>query len=435
MSRLEYASWGSQSVSMRLHGGIHIQELPRIEPEAADREHSSITSELSKSRQCLSDSLTDDSACPFPLSRPISSAGLHSTPGCKTTVHDSPERSSAYISSPVSVSQKYILFGGPGFSLGVLDCSSRDGVERLPVPLPLNAQESFWEHSFSEVLSVSLVGESQLWVGTESGSLHVFELTPNLKLTQPIYTTVNGPILCMAHRYVQKQVQDKAAAATTTTPTGTTATHAPRTTKLTTKRLLEIVVGTPSGDLTVIRGSADSSGRLVLKEALQNPRKVLQLATVTSSMKQHHSVMHYAAESYDSYSSASTTAACSVSCHCIVHVDSSHQDSGRGSVSDSSEGYWWCGCGTDIVILRNWEQIAVLDALLGKPQVSNSANPQSVMDLVVSDVGVWSFVSWSSTVVLWDTAPNFSQKMKVTCWYVLCYKLLCVCVCVRSFKF
>ena len=196
-----------------------------------------------------------------------------------------------------------------------------------------------------------LVGESQVWVGTESGSLHVFDLTPDLRLSRHQYTSLTAPILCITTRQVAERARS----------------HDSRT---------EVLLGSLSGTVTIINADLDERGGL--KNPLKGLRKLIQLSSGEEE--------------------------CSVDC--IVHVNCSGTET------------YWCSCKDSIVILSrsNWKEIGRVDGR-GNAPIQPYGDAPHVTHLVSSECGVWSCISHSSTVLLWDT-KEFAPKLQVTCWYV-----------------
>ena len=151
--------------------------------------------------------------------------------------------SSSPVNHPVS-HNKFILSGGPGFSLALLD-SCAGSVDRLPVPLPakFGPLTDVAAMTNAEILCISLVGDTQLWAGTESGGLHVYELSSELRLTNALYSSVEGPILCICG-YVNRPTTD-------------------------------VVIGTFNGNILILSGPSDDRGGL--RDPFKNPRTVVPL--------------------------------------------------------------------------------------------------------------------------------------------------------------
>lgn len=142
---------------------------------------------------------------------------------------------------------KFILSGGPGFSLALLD-SLAGSVDRLPVPLPVKfgPGTDVAAMTNAEIVCVALVGETQVWAGTESGGLHVYELSSELRLTNALYSSVESPVLCICGHPSR--------------PTST-----------------DVVIGTFNGNILVFSGPSDERGGL--KDPFKNPRIVVQLGS------------------------------------------------------------------------------------------------------------------------------------------------------------
>ena len=335
MSRFEKICWGSSSIQMKVHGSINIPELT--------------SSPLSP---CTSDPL-----CPQPLADNDHTSLFSPTP----SVDSGRSTGSVLGSSP-----KYLLHGGPGFSLGLLD-STLGTTKHLPVPLPssfslldMATSDNF---SLSEVLSAAFAGDAQVWVGTESGSLHVFDLTPDLRLGSHAFTKLPDPVSCIATR--QPSIVDESLPVVN----GSLVRGA--------RTRTEILVGSSNGNLTVIAGEADERGGL--RNPLKCPRKVIQLG------------------GFEEGGSLCVSSIALVTC--------------------SGVETYWCACGASIVILRrsDWREMVRLDGCAGLPLLSDELSREiHISQLLVTEIGVWSSTSHSSTVLLWDT-QTFSTKMKIIC--------------------
>lgn len=148
-------------------------------------------------------------------------------------------------SSPVTPFHKFILSGGPGFSLALLD-SLAGSVDRLPVPLPIKfgPATDMAAMTNAEILCVALIGETQVWAGTASGGLHVYALSSELRLTNALYNRVEGPVLCICGHSNRPNCTD-------------------------------VVIGTFNGNILVFSGPSDERGGL--KDPFKNPRVVVRL--------------------------------------------------------------------------------------------------------------------------------------------------------------
>lgn len=264
----------------------------------------------------------------------------------------SPLASPRYL--PLFHSQRLLACGGPGFSLAVIDCET-GATDQLSVPFPRDqlelAPEDLTDFTFHNITSISVVGERQLWAGTSSGTLHIFELTESLRLQKHSLIKINEPILCIASRPMECVFPSEAPL----TSLG------PQT---------EVLLGIPHGYIVILEGRADLQGRL--QDVLRLPRKVIR------------------------FTDSSTN--CAV--NCIVHV------------SEGSETYW-CSCGSTIVVLarHNWQKLQQINARPSLPP-SSPSHPE-VRHLVASESGIWSCISQSSTITLWDKT-NYSAKLHIT---------------------
>lgn len=318
MSRIEKVSLKCEALSMKIRGSINI-------PEVAIHGISDLpsTEEVSSETPCFSSPAFSD---------------------------DSGRCTGKYWPS-----SKYFVFGGPGFSIGILD-SVTGSLERLPIPVPTPlSQEATDASSFSlsEVTCLTLAGESQVWAGTETGSLHVFGLDAQhgLRLTNHGYSKLPDPISCLRVEQLAR---------------GSPGGHRTRT---------ELLVGSINNTLTIISGEADERGGL--RNVIRCPRKLIHLG------------------SGDGESSNGV--------HCIALVT---------PITGIADQSYWCGCGPNIVILRrsNWK---ILNTL-GRSNGLSCEVEAFVSHLEATDYGVWCTMSQSPTMLLWDT-KEFSPKLKISC--------------------
>ena len=358
MSQLEKVLWKSESVPVNIWGSLNIPEV------AVPPKHLPLMDSISLT---VDEPLTADES--LSTDEPLSADQQAFSPTFS-------EDSGRWTGMALWSSSKYFVHGGPGFSIGILDSTS-GMVECLPVPFPtlslLDTLDATNNFSISEVTSLSLAGEAQIWAGTEAGTLHVFELSPGPRLTKHGYSKLPDPISCL--RTDQQAVSRD--------------THLYRRqngTKIIPART-EILVGSANGNLTVISGEADERGGLL--HVNNCPRKVIQLG---------------GGQKY-----------CKVQSIALV------------SMLNSEDSYW-CGCGSRIIILyrSSWKVLAKLDALIGFPQNSPSSSPVDgggrhasisylqVRHLESTDHGVWSSMEHSPAMVLWDT-QHFTPKLKISC--------------------
>lgn len=322
MSRIEKVSLKNEELSMRIRGCINI-------PEVAGPPDLSVSME----------------AEPPPLS---SQSPAHSEDSGRGTGTD------------VWPSSKYLVHGGPGFSIGVLD-STTGSLECLPVPVPtlsfLEANDA-GNFSLSEVTCLTLAGEVQVWAGTEAGTLHVFDLKldPCLRLSNHGYSKLPGPVSCLR----AEQVRDRRPVTRT-----------------------EVLVGSRDNTLTLISGESDERGSL--RNVSKCPRKVIQLKASKDGEESCNGV------------------------HCIALVTPL-------MTGATKEEHYWCGCGPSIVILRrsSWKVLGSLSKTNGLPS-SDINDDMYVSALEATEYGVWCAVNHSPTMLLWD--PNtFDLKMEISCW-------------------
>ena len=285
-----------------------------------------------------------------------------------TTLNHQPERFSMCSPRQLWPSHKYLAYGGPGFSIAAID-SVTGSSERIPVPMPTPTNmESVAYDDFSqaEVLSMTVVGESQIWAGTESGSLHVFDIALDLRSKQPelrfvkhMYTSLNDSVHCI----VSQQLSIRSLSGESPDRL------------LRSSARVEVLLGSTHGNITIISGESDERGGL--KNALKCPRKVVQLSNFEEESSQ---------------------------INCIAQVSCTGIET------------YWCGCGGDIVVLRrsDWKELVRLEGASGSPS-RPGRKPTQIMQLLASECGVWSYTSSSSTISLWDTR-DFAPKLHITCW-------------------
>ena len=316
MSRLEKIAWQNEAVPMNILGSVNIPEFsgPPLHDSLKEIDH-------------ISPTFSIDSG--------------HST---------------SSISTEVWPSHSYLLHGGPGFSVAVFD-SSVGAVSRVPIPVPLALPvDSSHDHfSFSKITAVSLAGESQVWAGTESGSLHVLDLTPELRFSKHSYTNLLDPVTCILSLQ-----------------------HSGPSTSKGERSNVDIVIGSPNGNLTIISG--ESNERKGLKNSLKCPRKLIQLG------------------GFEDDGSTSINCVTLVTCEGVEVC--------------------WCGCGGSIVVLRcsDWREVARLNVCEDmSPPPDDIAPSVHVSGLLATEGGVWSTLSHSSSLTLWDR-ERFTPKITITCW-------------------
>ena len=262
-------------------------------------------------------------------------------------------------------SQRLLACGGPGFSMAVIDCETGTS-DQLLVPFPHMPQEQFEllpddlvEFTFHDISTMTLIGERQLWAGTSSGTLHIFELTSSpscsssVRLKEHTLIKINEPILSMACRPSEYVFRSDSPLAN----------FGPQT---------EVLLGVPYGYIIIFAGAVDQQGRL--QDVSKLPRKVVRL----------------------------TNSSIDCAVNSIVHT------------TDGTSETYWCSCGSKIVVLqrRTWQKLQEIDTGAGFPS-SSPLHPE-VERLHSSDYGVWSSTANSSTVTLWDTTTPHTAKLHIT---------------------
>ena len=329
MSRLESAHLGSVPVSMNVNGAVAVPEL---------------------------------SSDPLSTFSPTSSLD--------SAIGDSPR--------PAGSSSKYLAYGGPGFSIASFDAVT-GSVDRIPVPLPLSYAELAECVAFpqSTVLCVSVVGETQVWVGTEAGSLHVFELGRNLRFSSHSVTTLDGSLLCIASRQPNGDVSS---------PGDDT-----RLQMALQNQKINVLLGSSNGAVAIVSGEAVPSGGL--KDpgtVLRKPRKVLHLGEREERGREE--------EEEEGERRV----------NCIV----------AAQTPESGE-VFWCSYGRMIVVIERdgWEETDRFDGSRGHyPDSTPPPKDSEITQLLSSEQGTWSALSHSSTITLWDT-EQLTPKLTIACWY------------------
>lgn len=283
---------------------------------------------------------------------------------------------SAFASRPPSwnpslVSHKQLLYGAPDFSVAIVDIATGNN-ERLSIPAPrVTEKEDANSDRFAqgEVLTMGIVGESQVWAGTAKGTLHVFELAVDpelrseLRFSKHSYTTLTDPVLHIATRQSHERPSSTAADRLV----GRVG-HDAR---------MDVILGSPDGYVTVMSGDLDEQGGL--KNGLKCMRKVLRIGELGQAV---HYIAHVACAGIETY---------------------------------------WCGCGAEIVILRrsDWKENFRItkDLHLEIPQRLPGPEKPHVTQLLSSEQGMWSCLSDCSTVFLWDVL-DYTRKMHIKCRWV-----------------
>lgn len=318
MARLEAAHWGSIDVGMDLNGTIAMPEP------------SSDTTPLS------------------PTDSVDSAIGHSPRPSCN--------------------SGKYLSYGGPGFSVAGFDAITGN-VDRIPIPLPPASAEMTKLVAFpqSPVMCMAVVGETQVWVGTKAGSLHVFELSQDFRFTSHAITMLDSSILCITSQH--------SSIPNTSSQEEVTLQSAIR------SLWTDILLGLSEGVVMIISGAADQNG------GLRNP---------SSTLRKARKVLHLGREGEREGN---------VNCIAAVHM------AGGGEA-------FWCSYGRMVVVFHKdgWNEFGRFDGSLGHHKPHRAVPKGSeIIQLVSSEHGVWSALTNSSTISLWD-ANILAPKLHITCW-------------------
>ena len=354
--------------------GWKVQELP-INPKEMILITESISSPTSPTPNPTS-SLSSDSGLgsrPESIGSPTTSIGSPITSLDQSLSLDVMDLSSPRPNLPFC-SQRILTSSGPGFSLGLINCETGT-MDRLLVPVPSQILDSpsmdLMSFTLSEILSMCMMGDSQLWVGTDHGTLHCFEIShdrnqSNYKLKQHTFIAINEPIISITTRPTEYSLPHHELSPTSSTPLSTQTGH-PNS---------EVLLGVPYGYIVILKGEVDQRGRL--KDPLEKmSRRIIRLTN--------------------------SPVDCAV--NCIVH-----------SVHNKEEAYW-CVCGGSIIVLKssNWKQMAHIDIRRGQPVGLTEGSSQEVIQLLSTEIGIWSALSMSSTVTLWNKA-DYTPMIQLTYW-------------------
>ncbi len=198
-------------------------------------------------------------------------------------------------------------------------------------------------------------------IGTSIGTLHCFELTPDLRLKNHVFITINEPILCITSRPIEFIFPSILQPNTTL----------PASMSLTT----EIVIGLPYGYIIVFVGESDSKGHLKKAVDKLSSRRIVRF----------------------------TNSPVNCAVNAITHV-----------VSEKDGECYWCGCGDSIYVLRScdWKKVTQLQ---GRSEPGGGKEKQEVSKIISCDVGVWSYLTGISSISLWDKT-DFSLKLHLNYW-------------------
>lgn len=256
---------------------------------------------------------------------------------------------------------RMLAFGGPGFSVGLVNPRTGETV-RVPVPATDNFScDDPFKFTTSTIECVHAVGDYQIWVGTDQGTLHVFDFCPvSNRLANHCFVDLKESVTCITSRSISRQKASPQDGA---------------------EELVEIVVGSPHGYLVTFQGPVNVSGGL--DKPLKVNRQVIRLLPPNSLQ----------ASALSPVSS-------------ILFVDS------RGTTS------LWCVCGDKIFILDavTWRQLKMMDIPKHDPgpDVLQDKNIFSSI-LLDSEVGIWCSASFSPIVTLWNKEDFSFETQIATC--------------------
>lgn len=235
---------------------------------------------------------------------------------------------------------KLLALGGPNFSIALLSPESGE-LERIPIPMAKsNAAIAMDPMGFatSTITCAYIVGDCQIWIGTEQCTLHVFDFCPlSSTLTNHQFVDMKEKALCISSRAAKRSSG---------------------------REEVEVVVGFPHGYMVAFTGPPNASGGL--ENLLTAQRHVVRLIPPNSKLA----------------SSLSPVTS-------VLYVNS----------SPCGETYW-CLCGEKLIVLNatTWQQEKEV-AVTQQPSACCSQHSSVLLD---SEVGVWCALSSSPCVTLWD---------------------------------
>ena len=238
-----------------------------------------------------------------------------------------------------SFHSKLLALGGPNFTIALLSPESGE-VERIPIPMMKSRDATMNPMGFatSSITCAHVVGDCQVWVGTDLGTLHLLDFCPLSNcLANHQLVDMKEKALCISSRLVKQSNG---------------------------REEVEAVIGFPHGYLVVFTGPPNASGGL--ENLLTAQRQVVRL--IVPNSKQASSLSPVTSLLFLSPTLNSDT--------------------------------YWCLCGEKLIILdaSTWQQVK--EMTVTQPHPATSAQQTSV--LIDSEVGVWCAVSSSPCVTLWD---------------------------------
>ena len=253
-----------------------------------------------------------------------------------------------------------LAFGGPGFSIALVNPCTGDTV-RVPIPATdrYSCDDPFG-FTTSAIDCVHPVGENQLWLGTNQGTVHVFDFCPvSSRLSNHCFIDLKESITCITSRTVKRMNGLEQ--------------HP--------QEEVEVVVGLPHGYLVTFNGPSNGSGGL--DKLLEAKRQVIRLVPPNSPQ----------ALSFSPVSS-------------VLFVELRERST------------LWCICGDKLVILdaATWKQVKQMDIPTHdkKQEVCHQNSGFSTV-LLNSEVGIWCSASFSPIVTLWNK-EDFSLETQIATW-------------------
>lgn len=247
---------------------------------------------------------------------------------------------------------KLLALGGPNFSVALLSPENGE-LERIPIPLAKSQASVEMDpmgFATSSITCAHIVGDRQIWIGTEQGTLHVFDFCPlSNTLANHQFVDMKEKALCISSRTAKRSNG---------------------------REEVEAVVGFPHGYMVAFTGALNGSGGL--ENLLTAQRHVVRL--IPPNSKQASSLSPVTNVLYISSSVCSET--------------------------------YWCMCGEKLIVLNatTWQQ----EKEMSVTQQASAFYSQQSSVLVDSEVGVWCALSSSPCVTLWNKTTYAMEAQVAT---------------------
>lgn len=234
---------------------------------------------------------------------------------------------------------KLLALGGPNFSIALLAPESGE-LERIPIPITKSRVATMNPVGFvtSSITCAHVVGDFQIWIGTDLGTLHLLDFCPlSRTLANHQFVDMKEKALCISSRTARRSDG---------------------------REEVQAVVGFPHGYLVAFTGPPNASGGL--ENLLTAQRQVVRL--IPPNSKQASSLSPVTSVLYMSPRQCSDT--------------------------------YWCLCGEKLIVLdaASWRQVK--EMTVTQQHMACCSWQTSV--LIDSEVGVWCALSSSPCVTLWN---------------------------------